>query len=401
MLTATMANHAEIRDKDYWLPDSDGLYLRVRCNGKKSWLVRFWIESKERRKTLGDFPDVSLAEARALRNELKRRIRDGLSLDAEDSWTLRKVAEEWLKRRMEPRRSEGYVETLEQRLRLYIFPALGSRAIKQIKRTELVRFAQSLTKYGSTGETAYRVSAVLKQVYDYAVDLGIIDYNIAQGLSRVLPERHGGHFATATQESDIGKLLRAIEGFKGHEVIRLALKIAAYTFVRSGELRTAEWSEVDLKESLWSIPAEHTKKNRVHLVPLSKQALNCFKRLKELGRGDRYVFFSVGNYKSGAGYISDGSMLQAIKKMRLNSAGDPVNCPPPMTVHGFRHMASSRLNESGLWRPEVIEKQLAHLDPNRVRAIYNNAEYMDERVTMMQWYADYLDALRDGKLPAS
>ena len=231
-------------------------------------------------------------------------------------------------------------------------------------------------------ETAHRLKQRCGQVFGYAVQSGRAEQNPAAGLRGVLSTARVRNHAAITEPLKVGALLRAIETYDGSFVTKCALRLTPYLFVRPGELRFAEWSEIDIEASQWSIPAEKMKMDAPHLVPLAKQAVAILRELRPLTESGRYVFPGLHNRQRP---MSENTVNLALK--RLGYTGDE------MVAHGFRSMASTLLNELG-WAPDVIERQLAHAERNEVRRAYNRAKYLPERRDMMQAWADYLDALR-------
>jgi integrase len=272
------------------------------------------------------------------------------------------------------------------RVRKYILPYLGNYHPDEITVPMLLSVIRSIESRG-TFETAHIVHNILGQIMRYAVHTGRASRDISADLRGALlpvPERH---FASITDTKKLGALLKAIDGYNGSVTVRSALSLLAYTFVRPGELRAAEWIELDAnsEKQEWRIPAEHTKMKRLHIVPLSSQAFQLFEKMRDISGHGRCIFPSART-RSGSRPMSDNALVAALRSMGYT--GDE------MTAHGFRHTASTLLNESGLWSGDVIERQLAHVDRNRVRAVYNAAEYLSERRRMMQWWADYLDELK-------
>jgi integrase len=227
--------------------------------------------------------------------------------------------------------------------------------------------------------------SVLSRVFRYGIATARGDRDVAADLRGAITTPKVKHLAAITTAKGAGELLRAIEVYEGHEITAIALRLSPHLFVRPGELRRAEWSEVDAANAIWSLPAEKMKMRRPHRVPLSRQVLVLLEELKSLTGGGRFLFPSFGSRKH---CMSENTVNTALR--RLGYSGDQ------MTAHGFRAMAATLLNEMGMWNPDAIEKQLAHLDISMVRRAYTRGEYWDERVHMMQHWSDYLDQLRDG-----
>lgn len=270
-----------------------------------------------------------------------------------------------------------------RRLEGHVFPLIGSIPIDQVDASQIRRVLLRIENM-RTLHTAHRVKNIIGEIMRYAVAMGLILHNPVPDLAGVLPPAKVKHRATITNPSGIGGLLRSIDEYQGSPVTRCAMKLAALTFVRPGELRYAEWSEIDLKAKEWRIPAEKMKMKRAHIVPLSRQSIKVFEEVEMITSHGKYVFPSE---RSAARPMSNNTVNAALRRMGY--------AKEEMTGHGFRSMASTNLNEMG-YHPDHIEKQLAHVETNKVRAAYNHAEYMPERKKMMQAWADYLDGLKKG-----
>lgn len=390
MLTAKTVLKAEPKDKEYVLYDAENLYLKVRPSGSKTWIIRVMKNGKIRVKSLGQFPGVTLAKAREMRDNIIDSMR---SNEVIDNMSFQDVAEAWLKRKSSSL-SPHYANELKYRLGKYILPYIGSRSVSEIKRKELVMLVLKIADDGRE-DTANRVSQLIDAVFQHALNAGFIEHSPAQYLAKALPTRavKVQHFKSVTEPSDIAKVMKALHDISSFQT-RTALLMVAYTFVRVGELLRARLAEFNLKDKVWVIPAEHMKRRLELVVPLSSQVVALVSEVLDFNssfaprsellfpclrpRGDKHTS------------ITEASLLKALKVMCWQKPGTPA-----MTIHGFRSMASSVLNGHG-WNPDAIERQLAHV-PTGVRGIYNRAEYMNIRISMMQWYADYLDALKMGK----
>lgn len=265
----------------------------------------------------------------------------------------------------------------------FAITGLGDRPISEIKAPELLAVLRKIEAAGHY-ETAGRVRSTVGAVFRYAIATSRADRDVSSDLRRALITPTVRHHPALTDPKKIGGLLRAIDGFDGHPTTQIALKLAPLFFVRPGELRMAEWNEIDKKERMFRISAHKTKMRRESLVPLAKQALRLIEELREHTGESKFLFPSI---RSRHRPMSENTLNAALR--RLGYATDE------MTTHGFRSMASTRLNESGKFRSDVIERQLAHLDQSEVRRSYNSAEHLPERIRMMQYWADYLDALRN------
>jgi integrase len=374
------------------LSDGQGLQLWIHADGRKYWRLRYWIGGKEKALSLGVYPEVTLKQARLRRDAERKRLADGLDpsaerraeklrarLAAENSFEA--VAREWYAKQLHtwvPNHSSDVLRRLESN----IFPALGQRPIAQIDAPELLAAVRRIESRGAY-DLAHRVLQVCGQVFRYGIATGRCTRDLAADLRGALTP-HVKKNQAAVRPEDLPALLRAIATYDqlGDRQTMLALRLLALTFVRTGELIGATWTEIDRDAALWIIPAARMKARAEQLVPLSRQALAILEELETLCRGSRFVFPGRNRDKP----ISNNTMLFAL--YRLGYKGK-------MTGHGFRAVASTILNEQG-WRPDVIERQLAHAERNEVRGAYNRAEYLPERIKLMQAWADYVDAIEQG-----
>jgi integrase len=372
------------------LHDGDGLYLWVFLDGRKYWRMRYWQAGKEKALSIGVYPKVSLSNARKRREDLRKQLEANLDPSAERKATnLRKklsaensfkaVALEWYNKQLHTW-VPHYADDIKRRLESNVFPALGKRPIDQIEAPELLQAMRKIETRGSY-DLAHRVLQVCGQVFRYGIATGRCTRNLTADLRGALTPHVKQHQA-AVRPEELPDLLRAIARYDeiGGKQTRLALQLLAQTFVRTSELIGAEWVEFDLDKALWVIPAVRMKMKTEHVVPLTRQALDLLTELKETSSGSRYVFPGKHSNKP----IGNNTMLFAL--YRLGYKGK-------MTGHGFRAVASTILNETGHFKPDVIERQLAHCERNEVRGAYNRAEYLPERKRTMQYWADYLDSI--------
>ena len=372
------------------LHDGDGLYLWTFTNGKKYWRLRYRENGKEKLLALGVYPHIGLSEARTRRAEAHAQRARGLDPTTErkadkqrkiiaDSGTFENVAREWYEKQRHTWVA-SHVQDVERRLSGNIFPVLGSRPIHQIEAPELLAAIRKIEERGSY-DLAHRVLQVCGQVFRYGIATGKCSRDLSRDLRGALTPHVKQHQA-AVRPEELPTLVQAIAGYDrlGSSQVRLALQLLALTFVRTGELIGATWDEFDLANAVWVIPAERMKMRAEHIVPLATQTLARLAELKTLSGHSKYILPG----RNAAKTLSNGAMLMALK--RLGYQGK-------MTGHGFRAVASTVLNEQG-FRPDVIERQLAHCERNAVRGAYNRAEYLADRKTMMQWWADYLDSLQ-------
>lgn len=392
-LTDTAVRTAKPREKPYKMADGDGLYVLVNPGGGKLWRLKYRFEGKERLFAIGAYPAVSLKEARARAVTAKEMIARGIdpcaarkAAKAEalaKSLTFEVVAREWHKKKLAGW-TPNHARQIIRRLETLAFPDLGSRPIAELGAPDFLAVLGKVERQGHL-ETARRLAQICGQVTRYARLAGMIVADPASHLTEALTTKPVRHHAAITEPQEIGALLRAIDDYPGDVSVSFALKIMPYVFVRSSELRRASWTEIDLDRAEWLIPAERMKMRRPHLVPLARQVVGMFRALHVITGNRELVFPGTASVTR---CISDVGLLNALR--RLGYGRDE------MTVHGFRSMASTRLNEMG-YRPDVIEAQLAHAEKNSVRDAYNRAQYVEERRRMMQEWADYLDSLRAGE----
>ncbi len=378
----------EIREKAYMVRDDRGLYLEVQPNGAKYWRIRLWEKGKEIRKSLGVYPEVSLAQARKKRDVIRSKIASGEAPFEKPKTvpTLQEVATEWLDTKVLPIRVPRHSETIVSRLNRFVFPFLGDRPIDSIQPHALLEIIRRI-EAGGIHETAHRVLQICGQIFRYGVATGQCPRDIAADLRGALIPVKKDHHSSITDPRGVGGLMRAIDDYRGSFIVRCAMQLSALTFTRPGEIRHAEWAEFNIGKAEWRISAEKMKMRRLHVIPLSRQAIAVIESLRPLTGRERYLFPSA---RSSARPISDATVVAALRRMGFGK--------DEMTHHGFRSMASTILNEKG-WPPDAIERQLAHVEGNSVRAAYNYAEHLDMRREMMQWWADWLDGQRAGGKP--
>lgn len=385
--------NAKPREKFYKLTDGDGLYLHVTEKGSKLWRFRYRFDHKEKLLALGTYPEISLYDARQRRDEARRQVAHGIDPGAvrkaqkqtrtEETETFEVIAREWYEE-FKQTWSSGHAVTIMSRLERDLFPWIGKRPINQIKAPELLAVLRRVESRGAL-ESAHRIRTIAGQVFRYAVATGRAERDPAADLKGALPQPRERHHAALTEPKEVAPLLRALDGYQGHFVVKCALRLAPMFFTRPGELRHAEWSEIDLDEAAWNIPAHKMKMKQAHIVPLCRQAVEILTELKEFTGASRYVFPSGRSF---ARPMSNNAVNAALRRMGYDGE--------TMTGHGFRAMARTILDEVLHVRPDYIEHQLAHAvrDPNG-RA-YNRTAHLEERRKMMQTWADYLDGLKAG-----
>jgi len=394
-LTDTLIRNAKPAENVVKLSDGGGLQLWVMPTGSKLWNLAYRdLSRKQRKLSFGAYPTVSLAEARKRRDEAKALLASGvdpgqqkkidkLTKAIANATTFKAVAEEYLERQAREGRAETTLAKNRYLLEL-AYPAIGSRPIAEIKAAEIVAILKHLEKRG-TLEAAKRVRATIGAVIRYAIATSRAESDPTPALKNAIIAPKVTHRAAITDAVAFGGLLRAIETFDGQPTTKAALRLLPLVFTRPSELRLAEWKEFDLDNAIWIIPANRTKMRREHSVPLSRQALAILRELHALTGQGRLLFPGL---RVVTRPISENTMNAALR--RLGYSKEEV------TSHGFRSTASTLLNESGKFSPDAIERALAHQDPDAVRRAYNRSAYWQERVTMAQWWSDYVDTLRKG-----
>lgn len=380
MLTELQVKSAKPKEKYYMLRDDRGLYLRVDASGRKYWILRYWEGGKEHQKSLGAYPVISLRDARLQRDEIQTARAKGEHLStvstARSPQLFSGVVEEWMKVRMADK-AETYKRTIHFRLEKYILPVLGPRPMGDITPADVLALCRSVEEQGHA-ETARRVRVIVGQVFRFAIAAGWAEMDPSSALRGALRPKTIQHYATMETPAEIARLMTGIREYP-YAVMRCALLFSVYTFARPGEVRAAEWAEI--RGDLWDIPAGKMKMKRRHIVPLSTQALAVLDVLRPITGKGRYLFPSPRN---DGRCMSENGVRVALRSMGF--ANEEI------TPHGFRAMFSTAANENG-WNRDVIERQLAHVSGDAVRAAYNHAEYLPERRRLMQWWGDYLDGL--------
>ncbi|WP_287963559.1 integrase arm-type DNA-binding domain-containing protein [Alcanivorax sp.] len=391
-LTDTKIRAAKPADKNYRLSDEKGMYLEVTKAGGRYWRMKYRHQGKEKLLALGVYPDVSLADARAKRDEARALLAAGTdpgqarkaakkeqAKAAADSFEA--IAREWHGIQAAGRWTEGHATKTLQGLEKHIFPKLGHRPIADITPAELLAVLKAM-QAGGTIDRANRLRQNCGEVFRYGIVTGRNEGNPAADLVRALQPSRQRHFAALTKEQ-LPDFLQALKKeHRASPVTCLGLKLLALTFVRPGELRQARWEEFDIEAGMWAVPAERMKMRVSHLVPLSPQTIATLEQLKELTGNTELLFPGRSNIRKP---ISDNTWRQALHAMGYK-----------VTAHGFRATASTLLNEMG-YRADAIERQLSHGERNKVRAAYNRAEYLGERREMMNHWGGYLAVLENGQ----
>ena len=394
MLTYIQINAAKPRDKAWSLSDSQGLYLIIQPNGSKLWRFRYSFLDRQKTLHLGGWPQISLADARTRRDDAKKLVANGIDPALEKKRariaakhaaanTFEAVAQEWLVKCERDGLAPVTIEKISWLLDK-AYPMIGNIPIAQITPHEALAVLRKIEATGAY-ESARRMRSVLSRVFRYGVATVRCDKDVAADLRGAIAVPKVKHFAAITRPSEVGVLLRAIDGYSGHKVTVMAMRLSPHVLLRPGELRQAEWTDIDFDEAIWFIPAERMKMRRPHRVPLSRQVIEMLRELHEHTHWWKYLFPCLGKPRKA---MSENAVNQGLRKLGYTT--------DQMTAHGFRAMAATLLNEMGEWNPDAIERQLAHVDTNQVRRAYARGEYWDERVEMMQRWSDYLDQLRDG-----
>lgn len=385
-LSDAKVRNAKPRQKPYKIADGDGLFLFITPVGGKYWRLKYFFGGKEKLLALGVYPEITLADARERCGQARKALATGIDpgeakkeakranmLKGANSFEV--VAREWFEKRR-PGWAPSSADTMLDRLERHAFPKLGPRPIAEITAPEVLAVLRAVENRG-TVHTARRVMQLCGQVFMYAIATGRAERNPVPDLRGALGTTVVKHrpFLHATE---LPEFLRKLASYCGDMQTRHALRLLLLTFVRTIELRGAEWPEIDWDKAEWRIPAERMKMKELHIVPLSRQAIAVVREVEKLSGGQRFIF---PNQHNATAFMSENTMLYALYRMGYHSRA---------TGHGFRSTASTILNEHG-FRADVIERQLAHSERNSVRAAYNHAQYLAERRDMMQWWADYLD----------
>ena len=374
------------------LSDGHGMYLLVHKNGSKYWRLDFRLNGKRKTLAIGVWPEISLTRARELREEARDHIQRGIDplkhkrdqqrkRVAGEERTFSVICQEWMQRQ-QPRWTKKHAFDVRRALENHVLPDLGHLPIADIDRQEVLSVLRVMEGQGKH-EAAHRARQRIEAVFNFAIITGDCETNPAMGLTKALTPPVKKKMA-ALKPEELPEFLQRLEDYQGHRLTYLGMRFVIYTFVRTSELRLAEWKEFELKSAnpVWTIPAERMKMRREHLVPLSKQAVQILQQVAEISGGERLVFPSQNNPNKP---MSENTLLFAIYRMGYHSRA---------TTHGFRSVASTILNESEKWHPDAVERQLAHVESNKVRAAYDRAEHLPERRRMMQWWAEHIDSLK-------
>ncbi len=391
MLSDPTCKNAKPKDKNYRLADEKGLYLEVRPNGSKYLRMKYRYGGKEKLLALGVYPETSLKEARAKRDDARKQLEQGIdpgenrkamkAAQTADGETFEVIAREWFLK-FQPTWAASHADKIITRLEKDVFPWLGVRPIATINAPEILAVIRRIEGRGAL-DTAHRALQNCGQVFRYAVATGRAERDPSSDLRGALPPCKREHFAALTEPKAVGELLRAIDGFQGTFTVQCALRLSPLLFVRPGELRQAEWKDIDLDAAEWRYVTSKTKTE--HLVPLASQAVAILRELHSLTGQGRHVFPGRDPHKA----MSEAAVNAALERMGYDTKRE-------VTGHGFRAMARTMLHETLGFPAEVIEHQLAHKVPDALGNAYNRTKFIEQRKAMMQRWADYLDSLKVG-----
>jgi integrase len=400
--------NAKPKEKEYTLPDGNGLQLAIRPDGRMVWEIRYTLHGKARKTTAGSYPTVSLAKARAKRDELKSNVNNFIDKVEEkkkaaatknaeiefqqieeirNTNTFEKVTRDFIQS-IERENSPRYHTLKLARLENHIFPYIGSVPIDQVTRMMIIECMDKITAVGKI-ETAIRVLGLISQMYRYAVTREIVPHNITSDIEKryVIGKKEERHFPTITEPKRVGELMRAIDEYHGEITVRHALKLATLTAQRPYNIRFAEWSEFDLEKNVWSIPADKMKMKRPHIVPITSQLKAVLEELAPLTKHKSiYLFPSL---TSNTRPISENTLNQALRRLGYSKE--------EIVSHGFRAMFSTIANEHILehgYPEKAIELHLAHAEKNKIKGAYDHAQHMKARQGLAIWWADYLDEVK-------
>lgn len=388
MLNDLLVKKAKATEKVLKLSDGDGLILLVKPTGGKIWHFRYRrpVGGKENTLSLGSYPEVTLSMARLRRLELRRMLEQGVDPSVQrqaeaqvERDTFEVVAREWFNL-FTTEFAEKHAHRIMIRLEQDIFPLIGALPVGAVRAPDLVQVLRRVEQRSI--QTAHRVRINLGQIFRYAVATGKAESDPTTALRGTLPNVRHKHHPAPLDHKEIGRLLSGIDGYQGSAVVRTALQLLALTFVRPGELRNAQWAEIDLERSVWEIPAARMKMKQPHLVPLSRQAVDLLRWLQTLTGNGPLVFPGRNNQRP----LSDTAMNAALRYLGWG--------PDEMTGHGFRAMARTILDEELSYRPDYIEHQLAHAVRDPLGRAYNRTTHLPQRVEMMQRWADWLDQVK-------
>ena len=405
-LKDTQIKAAKAKEKDYKLFDGGGLYLLVTKGGGKLWYLKYRINGKEKKIALGAYPVISIRDARAKREELKKMIAQGVDpseerkakkeqlqkAEVKKENTFYTISQKWWEN-YKDQVSESYHTRLGRALENYIYPTLKDKPIDEVTRLEIIAILEDLKKR-ELHETARRTTMLLNKVFKYAVTHEYAPHNIIADIETkdILGKKIKRHYPTLTKEADIKGLLLAIDDYSGDYFTKMALNILPFVFVRSYNIRHMEWAEIDFNAKAWIIPPEKMKTKEEFTLPLPHQVITLLEEIRENSTSTKYVFPS---FRSDGKPLSDNTLISALRRMGYSKE--------EFVPHSFRAMFSTIAyewaNKKGGhgFTSEVIEACLAHKEPNKVKEAYNRSNYKEPMRELMQWYADYLEGVKCGK----
>lgn len=390
-LTDTAIRNAKPKDKPYKMQDEKGLYLLVNPNGSKYFRYNYRFSGLRKTLALGVYPDTALKDAREKRDTARKQIDGGIDpgltrkIEKAGSGenTFKAIAQEFMASK--PGWSASHRKHVQECFERDVFPWIGNRPAKDLNAPEVLATLRRIVDRGAL-ETAARTKQFIGQALRYGVATGRAERDVTADLRGALPSPVRGHFAAVTDPKQLGQLLRDIDAYQGNFVIRTALQLQPLIFARPANLAAAEWDEFDLDAAEWRIDGDKMKMGQSHIVPLSLQAVELLRAIHPLTGHTRYVFHSVQGKTATEPHISRETIGASLRRMGYKGQH---------TAHGFRTTASTLLHEQG-YHSDMIERQLAHAEQNRVKAAYNRAQHLPERRKMMQAWSDYLDGLKAG-----
>lgn len=381
---------AKPKIKPYKLADGEGLYLEVTPHGTKLWRVKYRLHGKEKRISIGAYPTVSIANARKAKEEIKKELKDGIDpvlkrLQAAQEQALNQQLDfesmtmEWYSKQISVWKPK-HAEIIKHRFEKYVFPSLGNFQLPDIKPLMMLSCLQKIEK--TAPDLSRRMKAICSHVFKYAIATGRAESDPTYGLEAAMKKFKRGHYASITVD-EFPEFLACLNDYESrvNRQTFLALRLLLLTFVRTSELVEAKWEEINFEKEMWVIPAERMKMNLPHIVPLSKQSLAIFRDLKELNANREFIF---PGYYSPRKHMCKNTMLVAIKRMGYSGK---------MTGHGFRSLALGILKEKLGFSHDIADRQLAHVPKSSIDRAYDRAQFLPQRVKMMQEYADYIDKL--------
>ncbi len=389
-LTDRQVKEAKAKDKNYFLFDDGRLRLLIRPSGSKVWQYPYVLNKKNNICTIGKYGNgadkFSLSQARVKRDEIKELLKQGIDPNhnkkrqkqekiADSEITFEKIAEEWYRKQdWTPK----HAKNIQSRLEKDVFPVIGWKSIKEVSVQDMIQILKKIEERGAV-TVAQRINGYCVEIFDYAISMSICEINVAVGRAKVL-KNHTQHNRKFIKEKELYGFLQNLYEYDDFNLTTLSVKLLLLTLQRPGEVRNAKRSEIDFDKKIWHIPQERMKMKRDHLVPLPRQAVEILRVIQKISGNYEFLFPSKISTKKP---MSDVSMIKMMKK--FSDGG--------MTPHGVRHLGSTILNENG-FNSDWVERQLSHVEGNKVRGVYNKAEYLEGRIEMMQWWADYLDGRR-------